>query len=182
MVDQISKMEREFQNLELLSRVSRATITKATPPGKRKKVNYGLQRDYKVLTRQKTVSSILSNLELRSKLESILQDQVRGKKMTRPDQHEETPGRYLPPDQPHPRAVRHALPLSGGAPGIVIPIDDLDESKYSPAEALVRCKLASMFRLADLMKWCCFGHEHMTVGRQIVRMTRQGEGGGAGQL
>jgi len=163
----VSKAERELQNLRYQSPVSRAAA--ATPPGgKRKKTNYGLQRDYTVLARQKTVSSVLNNLELRSKLESIVQDQAKGKKRTRPDhQHtpdEDTPGRLPPPMQPR-RAVQHAF--SGCAPGIVIPIDDLDESKYTPAEVSVRCMLAAVYRLADLMGWCLFGHDHITVRSKV---------------
>ena len=37
---------------------------------------------------------------------------------------------------------------------VVIPIDDVNDKKeYSEEEKLVRCKLASLYRLVDLMGW-----------------------------
>ena len=132
----------------------------ATPPnGKGKKPNYGLQRDYRVLAKEKKVSTILKDLELRSKLESIVQDQAKGKKPSNKAQSSPVDRRDDTYSKPHPHQL---LAISGGR-GIVIPINDLDMSTHSPAEAQLRGKLAAVHRLADMLGWCRITHSHITV-------------------
>lgn len=136
---------------------------KAVPQVSRKRPNYVLQRDYTVLAREKKVSTILEDLELRSKLESILQEQVEGKKKpkaTRP-----------PPGDWHDEISFKALqnihkPAALSSHGILIPINDLrgeDASKYTPAEKQTRCKLAAVYRLVDIFGWSQLIYNHITV-------------------
>lgn len=139
----------------------------ATPPNDKKKPNYSLQRDYTVLAKQKKVSSILGDSNLRSKLESILKDQSKGKKQPKSvqplpdDQHERPTTSKWQPSLAHSHGTHQMSAVSG--PLVLIPIDDLDRSQYLAADALVRCKLASVYRLADLLGWCKFSHNLISV-------------------
>lgn len=140
----------------------------ATPPsvvigGKKpkKQTNYGLQRDYRVLEREKKVSSILENSDFRLQLENILQGQLGGKekpKITRPH-----PNQWLEDLGNKASQFGSKSQLTTES---VIPINDLgglSGSKYTLAERRTRCKLASVYRLVDLFGWSQTIHNHITV-------------------
>lgn len=58
-------------------------------------------------------------------------------------------------------ATSHTAPLSAAA---VVPIDDIPRnSKWSREERVSRCRLASMYRLADLFQWSQGIYNHITV-------------------
>ena len=127
--------------------------------------NYDLQRDYTVLAREKKVTTILEDIKLRSKLESILHEQMEGKI---------TPKASHPLSYPCPSGwQKEARPLHQQlrVRGIVIPINDVcgeAASRYTLAESQVRCKLAAVYRLADMFGWSQLINNHITVSCAIV--------------
>lgn len=131
-----------------------------------KRSTYGLQRDYKVLEREKKVTAVLENHDFRTELEKILQGQLEGR---------ERPTTHPPPDQwqvdLHQKALNQGPRQPGAVGGTmappVIPINDLAgilSSKYTTAEREMRCKLAALYRLVDMFGWTQLIHNHITVG------------------
>ncbi len=147
----------------------------ATPPypsmvviaGKKpmRRSTYGLQRDYKVLEREKKVSTILENSDFRLQLENILQGQLEGKDKPKPTRPQ--PNQWLEDlgsGRAHHGSKHQAA--SGDYRESVIPINDLSGihgSKYTLAERQTRCKLASAYRLVDIFGWSQTIHNHITV-------------------
>ena len=133
-----------------------------------KRSTYGLQRDYRVLEREKKVTAVLENHGFRTELENILQGQLEGR---------ERPATRPPPDQwqvdLHQRAsnqgTRQPVAVGDGmAP--VVPINDLGgilASKYTLAERETRCKLAAVYRLVDMFGWTQLIHNHITVSYKL---------------
>ena len=129
---------------------------------KKRRSTFGLQRDYRVLEREKKVSTILEDAAFRSQLEGILQGQLEGKK--KPNLARPQPNRW-PDDSALHHGSQHQTPASRYGE-TVIPIDDLGGirgSKYTLAERQTRCKLASVYRLVDLFAWSPTIETHITV-------------------
>ncbi len=137
----------------------------------KKRSTYGLQRDYRVLEREKKVSSALENEGFRSKLESILQGQLEG--------HTTKPSLPPPPNQwlddLNSRSLNQGVQRSQqprrfhGEAAAIIPINDLQgilASKYTVAEKGTRCKLAAVYRLASMFGWNQLIFNHITVSNQ----------------
>lgn len=138
------------------------------PPSKvgrpQKRSTYGLQRDYRVLEREKKVTAVLENHGFRAELENILQGQLEGKTMP------------APPTRPSPEQwladLRHSAlkpgtrqPVASGGE-FRMPINDLSgtlASKYTMAEKETRCKLAAVYRLVDFFGWAQLIYNHITV-------------------
>ena len=134
----------------------------------KKRSTYGLQRDYRILEREKKVSSALENSIFCSQLEKILQGQLEGRiepKPTRPSSEqwpEDTSSRGL--WQGNGRKTGPVV--SSGSGEILLPINDLqgiNASKYTLAERQTRCKLAALYRLVDMFGWSQIIYNHITV-------------------
>lgn len=175
-------LERSWRRKEALLSAPRSSEVPPAPPPPptapppsistifqrpQKRSTYGLQRDYRVLEREKKVTSVLENHGFREELETILQGQLEGK--TRP----------FPSTRPSPDqwlADLHQRTSSQGArqPAtvhreVVIPINDLSgilASKYTMAEREMRCKLAAVYRLVDMFGWSQLIYNHITVRSQ----------------
>lgn len=168
-------LERCWRRKEALLSAQPSNIPPAPPPPAdpppsgsstgcrpQKRSTYGLQRDYRVLEREKKVTAVLENHGFRSELENILQGQLQGKMRpnTRPspdqwqvDLHQST----LNPGAQQPVA---------GHGEVVMPINDLSgllASKYTTAERERRCKLAAVYRLVDMFGWTQLIYNHITV-------------------
>ena len=183
--------ERTLRRKEALLSLPPKTNQQAPPPtqpapppsmaiamlGKKpkKRSTYGLQRDYRVLEREKKVSTILEDSDFRSQLENILQGQFEGKNKpiptTRPQPNqwlEDLGSRAL-----H-RGSKQHVTAAAGYREMVIPIDDLSGgihgSKYTLAEQQSRCKLASIYRLVDIFGWSQTIHNHITVSHMQVEI------------
>lgn len=134
---------------------------------------YTLQRDYRVLEREKRVTRILGNHAFRSELEGILQGQLDGSRgrpklsqALRDLQENVVPAAAL--EAAHGRR-------SAGGPGVaagssIIPVNDLRgarSSRYVLFERQLRCKLASLCRLVDWFKWSQLLDNHISVSLSI---------------
>ena len=127
----------------------------------KKRSTYGLQRDYRVLEREKKVSGVLEDRGFRAKLEGILQEQLDGKNKPKPTTRP-TPDQWLADLRLHPGSRQ---PVAAGLGGweVVVPINDLNGTKYTMAERERRCQLAAVYRLVDLFGWSQLIHNHITV-------------------
>ena len=129
----------------------------------KKKTPYSIQRDYRVLEREKRVTTILNDERFRSELESILQGQKDSSthpKMTNLQKLQDEASSSSP------RRVSRATGVVGSTTAAVIPIDDLrgvSGSKYTVAERQMRCKLAAVYRLVDLFGWSQLIYNSITV-------------------
>lgn len=133
----------------------------------KKRSTYGLQRDYRVLEREKKVSSVLEDLPFRSELERILQGQLEGK--NRPKPTRPSADQWL--EDLSSKALRQPVAVASGQGETVIPINDLrgiTVSKYTLAERGTRCKLAAVYRLVDMFGWSQLIYNHITVSCIIV--------------
>lgn len=123
---------------------------------------YSIQRDYKVLDREKRVTTILGNDQFRAQLESILQAQKDGSahpKKTNLKKLQETSFHS-------PSRVTKMTGALGSATEAIIPIDDLrgvSSSKYTVAEKQARCRLAAVYRLIDMFGWSQVIYNSITV-------------------
>ena len=129
----------------------------------KKKTPYTIQRDYRVLEREKRVTTILNDERFRSELESILQGQKDASthpKMTNLQKLQDEASSSSP------SRVTRATGVVGSATAAVIPIDDLrgvSGSKYTVAERQTRCKLAAVYRLVDMFGWSQLIYNSITV-------------------
>ena len=132
----------------------------------KKPTNYRLQTDFKFLEREKKVSAVLDNSTFRQELEGILQGQLEGKNrpapLTRP-----SPDQWLSDQRPQrPGITDQQVGVAVGGGERVIPINDLRGAalaKYTVAQRETRCKLAAVYRLADMFGWNKITHTHITV-------------------
>ncbi len=142
-----------------------------TPPSSRKiKRSYRLQWEFKALERQQHVTTILNSGEFRNELENILQGQLAGRKPPNLPKVAENPLQNVPPPPPLPLIGSSVGVAGGGKLGsphpFVVPINDLRgvyATKYAVAERLLRCKVASLCRLAHMFEWGQLIYNHITV-------------------
>lgn len=138
-----------------------------TPPStgltkKDRKTAYRLQREFRSLEREKPVTSILSSGAFRNELENILRGQLEGgrqPKRTRQFQKAQD-NITTSPDK------SRTGPISTSVGEAIIPINDLrgvNATKYTLAERQARCKLAAVYRLADMFGWSQIIYNHITV-------------------
>lgn len=126
------------------------------------KTPYSIQRDYRVLEREKRVTTILSNDSFRAKLESILQAQKDGSaQLKRTNLQKLQQDATTPPNRSSKTtgAIRSATET-------IISIDDLRgviASKYTLAEKQTRCKLAAVYRLIEMFGWSQLIYNSITV-------------------
>lgn len=137
-----------------------------TPPSLRKPNRpYRVQCEFKSLERQQRVTSVLNSGEFRNELENILQGQLAGRKPPRPTKALQTPHENVFPAS----QVGGSWGLDqqrSSTPGAVVPINDLrgaNATIYTLAERRLRCKLASLCRLAHMFGWESLIYTHLTV-------------------
>ena len=140
---------------------------------KKNRQSYSLHRDFQALERDQRVTTILNSGAFRSELEGILQGQLEGRRQ--PQQPSKAIQQLQenvvpPPPGPGPRIVGAGL-----AAKAVIPINDLRgvrASKYAMFERQKRCKLAAVYRLADMFGWGALILNHFSVSTYIAGLSR----------
>lgn len=124
---------------------------------------YSLQRDYRVLEREQRVTAILTSGAFKNQLESILQGQISGARRpnkatraqdTNADQNE-APRLQAGRGFPHPATTQPISPIND--------LRGLAGSKYTLVERQLRCKLAALYRLVDVLGWGQLFCNHITV-------------------
>ncbi len=126
-----------------------------------KKTPYAIQRDYKVLDREKRVTTILGDDHFRAQLETILQAQMNGSAHPK-----KTNLKKLQETSSHSPSRIRMTGVLGSATEAIIPIDDLRgvrASKYTVAEKQTRCRLAAIYRLIDMFGWSQLIYNSITV-------------------
>lgn len=139
------------------------TLPLATSPRKTGRVSYVLQRDYRVLEREKRVTTILSNENFRAELESILQAQKNGSTQPKKTNLQKLQDSSYQVSAGESRSVARA---HGNSSEAIIPINDLrgvSATKYSLAQRQARCKLAAAYRLVEMFGWSQLIYNHITV-------------------
>jgi len=128
---------------------------------KRRDIGLGL------LKKKQKVTTMLGNPQFRSELEEILKGQLAGRQPEHSKPRKFRLTDYDADVMPG-KSSRHRSQFSGVAGGAtnIIPINDLrgvNASKYTVAERLLRCKLASLYRLVDWFGWGHIIYNHITV-------------------
>lgn len=134
-----------------------------TPPFKKDRHPYRLQREFQFLEREQKVTKILSSGAFRSELENILQGHIDGSR--RPPKLSKAIQQLQENVVPASRieSSSRTSPRYGAVIGRtyaaiqgVIPINDLrgaSASKYTVAARQQRCKLVALYRLVDMFGW-----------------------------
>ncbi|CAH1258302.1 ADD1 [Branchiostoma lanceolatum] len=123
-----------------------------------------IQQDVHEMEKRKRVSLILNSQAFREELEEIIESQIKSGPHPASLIALQQISELILPQARVPGSV-----LSGGgmrATGILIPINDLrgvDAMSYSKGEKLLRCKLASLYRLVDMHGWTNLIYNHITV-------------------
>ncbi|KAM3912708.1 gamma-adducin isoform 2-T5 [Leptodactylus fuscus] len=119
-----------------------------------------LRQDFNMMEQKKRVTQILKSPAFREDLESLIQDQM--KKGNNP-----TGLLALQQIADYIMASSFAgFPSSPLSLGMVTPVNDVHpamEGMMVKGERLIRCKLASMYRLADLFGWAHLSNAYITV-------------------
>jgi len=120
-----------------------------------------------LLKKRQKVTTMLGNLQFKSELEEILKGQLSGGQPEHSKPRKFHVADYDVDMLPGKGSRRRSqfTGVTGGATNI-IPINDLrgvNASKYTVAERLLRCKLASLYRLVDWFGWGHIIYNHITV-------------------
>ncbi|XP_078499878.1 gamma-adducin isoform X3 [Lissotriton helveticus] len=124
-----------------------------------------LRQDFNMMEQKKRVTQILQSPAFREDLESLIQDQMK---------KGNNPTGLLALQQIADYVIASSFAGFASSPlskqehclGVVTPINDLHalpESCLVKGEKLARCKLASMYRLADLFGWAHIPNSYITV-------------------
>ncbi|XP_075698939.1 gamma-adducin isoform X2 [Rhinoderma darwinii] len=161
------------------SRSSQGVITAPPPPSMPHKERYfdrinendpgylrernmspDLRQDFNMMEQKKRVTQILKSPAFREDLESLIQDQM---------QKGNNPTGLLALQQIADYIMASSFAGFASSPlslGMVTPVNDIHpaiESLMPKGEKLTRCKLASMYRLADLFGWAHLSNAYITV-------------------
>ncbi|KAM4703461.1 gamma-adducin isoform 2-T2 [Rhinophrynus dorsalis] len=119
-----------------------------------------LRQDFNMMEQKKRVTQILKSPAFRDDLESLIQDQMyKGN----------NPAGLLALQQIADYIMVSSFAGFSSSPlslGMVTPINDIHptaEAAMTKGEKLIRCKLASMYRLADLFGWAHLTNAYITV-------------------
>ena len=131
---------------------------------------YRIEKDVQNLERQKPVTNILKDGKFKLELEGILQGQLGqsdGRNRALQAGLQRLQDNIIPASQfaPTNRTRHYSQSTTSSA---VIPVDDLrgvNTAKYTLAERQLRCKLAALYRVADLMGWGELIYNHITVSQ-----------------
>ncbi|MEE6486944.1 hypothetical protein FKM82_014736 [Ascaphus truei] len=119
-----------------------------------------LRQDFNMMEQKKRVTQILKSPAFREDLESLIQDQMK---------KGNNPTGLLALQQIADYIVASSFAGFASSPlslGMVTPINDLHataEATMTKGERLTRCKLSSMYRLADLFGWAHLTNSYITV-------------------
>ncbi|XP_063818715.1 gamma-adducin isoform X2 [Pseudophryne corroboree] len=119
-----------------------------------------LRQDFNMMEQKKRVTQILKSPAFREDLESLIQDQMKKGK---------NPAGLLALQQIADYIMASSFAGFASSPlslGMVTPINDIHpavEPLMAKGEKLTRCKLASMYRLADLFGWAHLASAYFTV-------------------
>ncbi|CAF3355448.1 unnamed protein product [Rotaria socialis] len=119
--------------------------------------------DMRQMGQRQRVRTILNSKEFRDELEEIITDALK---------HGPHPASIIALQQiselllPHTSRWTTVSSLSRAGGSVIVPINDIrgvDSQGYSKSERLLRCKLASLYRLVDLFGWSQGIYNHITV-------------------
>ncbi|KAM9065014.1 gamma-adducin isoform X1 [Sarcophilus harrisii] len=119
-----------------------------------------LRQDFNMMEQRKRVTQILQSPAFREDLECLIQDQMK---------KGHNPTGLLALQQIADYVMASSFSGFASTPlslGMVTPINDLpgaDTTSYVKGEKLTRCKLASLYRLADLFGWAHLANSYITV-------------------
>nr|XP_033798013.1 gamma-adducin isoform X2 [Geotrypetes seraphini] len=119
-----------------------------------------LRQDFNLMEQKKRVTQMLQCPAFREDLESLIQDQMK---------KGNNPTGLLALQQIADYVMANSIAGFNSSPlclGIVTPINDLHilgDISFAKGEKLARCKLASMYRLADLFGWAHLTNSYITV-------------------
>ncbi|CAF1111134.1 unnamed protein product [Rotaria sordida] len=118
--------------------------------------------DMRQMGQRQRVKTILNSKEFRDELEEIINDALK---------HGPHPASLIALQQiselllPHTSRWTTVSSLSRAGGSVIVPINDIrgvDSQGYSKSERLLRCKLASLYRLVDLFGWSQGIYNHIT--------------------
>ncbi|XP_030423969.1 gamma-adducin isoform X2 [Gopherus evgoodei] len=119
-----------------------------------------LRQDFNMMEQRKRVTQILQSPAFREDLECLIQEQMKKGR---------NPTGLLALQQIADYIMASSFAGFSSSPlslGMVTPINDLpgiDTSSFVKGEKLTRCKLASLYRLADLFGWAHLANSYITV-------------------
>jgi adducin len=122
-----------------------------------------VKEDMRQMGQRQRVKTILNSKEFRDELEEIITDALK---------HGPHPASLVALQQiselllPHTSRWTTVSSLSRAGGSVIVPINDIrgvDSQGYSKSERLLRCKLASLYRLVDLFGWSQGIYNHVTV-------------------
>ncbi|XP_074089846.1 gamma-adducin isoform X2 [Macrotis lagotis] len=119
-----------------------------------------LRQDFNMMEQRKRVTQILQSPAFREDLECLIQEQMK---------KGHNPTGLLALQQIADYVMASSFSGFASTPlslGMVTPINDLpgaDTTSYVKGEKLTRCKLASLYRLADLFGWAHLANSYITV-------------------
>ncbi|XP_028336954.1 gamma-adducin isoform X2 [Physeter macrocephalus] len=124
-----------------------------------------LRQDFNMMEQRKRVTQILQSPAFREDLECLIQEQMK---------KGHNPTGLLALQQIADYIMANSFSGFTSPPlslGMVTPINDLpgtDTSSYMKGEKLTRCKLASLYRLADLFGWAHLANTYISVKVNII--------------
>ncbi|KAK9400876.1 gamma-adducin [Crotalus adamanteus] len=119
-----------------------------------------LRQDFNMMEQRKRVTQILQSPAFREDLESLIQEQMK---------KGNNPTGLLALQQIADYIMASSFAGFSSSPlscGLITPINDLpgiDTTTFGKGEKLIRCKLASLYRLTDLFGWAHLANSYITV-------------------
>ncbi|XP_054437858.1 alpha-adducin isoform X3 [Pteronotus mesoamericanus] len=126
-----------------------------------------LRQDFNMMEQKKRVSMILQSPAFCEELESMIQEQFKKGKNPTGLLALQQIADFMTTTVPnvYPAAPHGGLAALNMSLGMVTPVNDLrgsDSIAYDKGEKLLRCKLAALYRLADLFGWSQLIYNHIT--------------------
>uniref|UniRef100_A0A8D1H7R0 Adducin 1 n=1 Tax=Sus scrofa TaxID=9823 RepID=A0A8D1H7R0_PIG len=127
-----------------------------------------LRQDFNMMEQKKRVSMILQSPAFCEELESMIQEQFKKGKNPTGLLALQQIADFMTTNVPnvYPAAPQGGMAALNMSLGMVTPVNDLrgsDSIAYDKGEKLLRCKLAALYRLADLFGWSHLIYNHITV-------------------
>ncbi|XP_043918849.1 alpha-adducin isoform X7 [Protopterus annectens] len=127
-----------------------------------------LRQDFNMMEQKKRVSMILQSPAFCEELESMIQDQLKKGNNPAGLLALQQIADFMTANVPnlYPAAPQGGMAALNMSLGMVTPVNDLrgsDSVAYEKGEKLLRCKLAALYRLADLFGWSQLIYNHITV-------------------
>uniref|UniRef100_A0A8C3YQP8 Alpha-adducin n=1 Tax=Catagonus wagneri TaxID=51154 RepID=A0A8C3YQP8_9CETA len=126
-----------------------------------------LRQDFNMMEQKKRVSMILQSPAFCEELESMIQEQFKKGKNPTGLLALQQIADFMTTNVPnvYPAAPQGGMAALNLSLGMVTPVNDLrgsDSIAYDKGEKLLRCKLAALYRLADLFGWSHLIYNHIT--------------------